>query len=163
MIALTPSWSLQPVVSALQALRGLAVVGAITLVAEIGDFRRFANPRQLMAWLGLVPCEHSSGASTIRGAITKAGNGRARRLLVKDAWAYRLAARIAPALLARSAALPEAVRAIAWKARVRLCARYRRLRRAGKPTNVVTVAIARELAAFAWAIAIAVMPQPKAI
>jgi transposase len=163
MIALTSSWSLQPVVAALQALRGLAVVGAITLVAEIGDFRRFANPRQLMAWLGLVPCEHSSGASTIRGAITKAGNGRARRLLVESAWTYRLVARVAPALLTRSAALPEAIRAIAWKAQVRLCARYRRLRRAGRPTNVVTVAIARELAAFAWAIAITVMPQPKAI
>jgi transposase len=91
MIALVPSWSLQPVVAALQALRGLAVVAAITLVAEIGDFRRFASPRQLMAWLGLVPREHSSGASTVRGAITKdaitkADNGRARRLLVESAW-----------------------------------------------------------------------------
>lgn len=90
MIALAPSWSLQPVVAALQALRGPAVVGAITLVAEIGDFRRFTSPRQLMAWLGLVPREHSSGASTIRGAITKAGNSRARRLLVESAWTYRL-------------------------------------------------------------------------
>jgi transposase len=158
MIALAPSWSLQPVVAALQALRGLAVVGAMILVAEIGDFRRFTSPRQLMAWLGLVPREHSSGASTIRGAITKAGNSRARRLLVESAWTYRLPARIAPALLARSEALPEAIRAIAWKAQVRLCARYRRLQRAGKPTNVVTVAIARELVAFAWAIATAIMP-----
>src|SRR5260370_34424996 len=113
-------------------------------------FRRFANPRQLMAWLGLVPREHSSGASTNRGAITKAGNGRARRLLIESAWTYRLPARIASELLARSAALAEAVKMIAWKAQVRLCARYRRLRCSGKPTNVVTVAIARELAAFAW-------------
>jgi len=158
MIALVPSWSLQPVVAALQALRGVAIVAAIILAAEIGDFRRFANPRQLMAWLGLVPREHSSGASTNRGAITKAGNTRARRLLIESAWTYRLPARIAAGLLARSAALPETVRAIAWKAQVRLCARYRRLRCAGKPTNVVTVAIARELAAFAWAIAITVMP-----
>jgi transposase len=162
MIALTPSWSLQPVVAALQALRGVAVIAAITLAAEIGDFRRFANPQQLMAWLGLVPREHSSGASTVRGAITKAGNTRARRLLVESAWTYRLPARVAAALLARSESLPEAVRAIAWKAQVRLCARYRRLQRAGKPTNVVTVAIARELAAFAWAIAITVMPPPQA-
>ena len=158
MIALVPSWSLKPLVAALQALRGLAAVAAITLAAEIGDFRRFANPRQLMAWLGLVPREHSSGASTARGAITKAGNRRARRLLIESAWTYRLPARVAPALLARSAALPETVRAIAWKAQVRLCARYRRLHRSGKPTNVVTVAIARELAAFAWAIAIAITP-----
>lgn len=158
MIALVPSWSLQPVVAALQALRGVAVIAAIILAAEIGDFRRFANPRQLMAWLGLVPREHSSGASTARGAITKAGNGRARRLLIESAWTYRLPARIAPELLARSAALPEAVRAVAWKGQVRLCARYRRLIRSGKPVNVVTVAIARELAAFAWAIAVATMP-----
>ena len=93
MIALVPNWSLQPVVAALQALRGVAMVAAIILAAEIGDFRRFANPRQLMAWLGLVPREHSSGASTSRGAITKAGNGRARRLLIESAWTYRLPAR----------------------------------------------------------------------
>jgi transposase len=119
MIALVPNWSLQPVVAALQALRGVAMVAAIILAAEIGDFRRFANPRQLMAWLGLVPREHSSGASTSRGAITKAGNGRARRLLIESAWTYRLPARIASELLARSAALPEAVKAVAWKAQVR--------------------------------------------
>jgi len=156
MIALVPSWSLRELVAALQALRGVAVIAAIILAAEIGDFRRFANPRQLMAWLGLVPRERSSGA--IRGAITKAGNGRARRLLIESAWTYRLPARVAPELLSRSAALPETVRAIAWKGQVRLCARYRRLQRTGKPTSVVTVAIARELAAFAWAIATTIMP-----
>lgn len=161
MIALLPSWSLREVVVALQALRGIAALSAITLVAEIGDFRRFANPRQLMAWLGLVPRERSSGATTARGAITKAGNGRARRLLIESAWTYRLPARIGRALLARSEALPEAVKAIAWKAQVRLCARYRRLQRAGKPTNVITVAVARELAAFVWAIATAIAPPPE--
>jgi transposase len=108
-----------------------------------------------------MPGEHSSGARTSRGAITKAGNGRARRLLIEGAWTYRLPARIAPELRAPSAALPEPIRAIAWKAQVRLCARYR-LQRTGKPTNVVTVAIARELAAFTWAIAIAVMPTLQA-
>jgi len=158
MAALLPSWSLRGVVAALQALRGVALLSAITLMAEIGDFRRFANPRELMAWLGLVPSEHSSGASTVRGAITKAGNRRARRMLVEGAWTYRLPARIGLDLLRRNRALPEAIKDVAWKAQVRLCARYRRLLRAGKPTNVVTVAIARELAAFVWAIATTVMP-----
>jgi transposase len=158
MIGLLPSWSLRDVVAALQALRGVAVLSAITLMAEIGDFRRFANPRQLMAWLGLVPREHSSGATTARGPITKAGNSRARRVLIEGAWTYRLPARVGLALLARSQTLPEAVKAIAWKAQVRLCARYRRLQRAGKQTNVITVAIARELAAFVWAIATTIMP-----
>ena len=160
MIALVPSWSLRPLVAALQAMRGLAIIGAITIVAEIGDFRRFANPQQLMAWLGLVPREHSSGASIVRGTITKAGNHRARRLLVESAWTYRLPARVATALLDRSRGLPDEIKAIAWKAQVRLCARYRRLQAAGKPTNVVTVAIAREIAAFAWAIALKVEPLP---
>ena len=159
MIALLPSWSLREVVASLQALRGVATLSAITLMAEIGDFRRFANPRQLMAWLGLVPREHSSGATTARGPITKAGNSRARRVLIEGAWTYRLPARVGLALLARSQALPEAVKAIAWKAQVRLCARYRRLQRAGKQTNVITVAIARELAAFVWAIATIAMPR----
>jgi transposase len=158
MVALLPSWSLRGVVAALQALRGVASLSAITLMAEIGDFRRFANPRELMAWLGLVPREHSSGATTVRGAITKAGNRRARRVLVEGAWTYRLPARVGLELLRRNRALPETIKAVAWKAQVRLCARYRRLLRAGKPTNVVTVAIARELAAFVWAIATTVMP-----
>lgn len=160
MIALVPDWSLAPVVAALQAMRGLAIIGAITLVAEVGDFRRFTNPRQLTAWLGLVPSEHSSGASVKRGSITKAGNHRARRLLVESAWTYRLPARVATAVLIRSRELPEEIKAIAWKAQLRLCARYRRLQAAGKPANVITVAIAREIAAFAWAIALKVEPAP---
>lgn len=159
MATLLPDWSLAHVVAALQALRGIDKLSAITLIAELGDLRRFANPRQLMAWLGLVPHEHSSGASTARGPITKAGNGRARRLLVEGAWSYRMPARVSTRLLARSRDLPEPVKEIAWKAQVRLCTRYRRLRAAGKPTNVVTVAIARELAAFVWAIATHTMPS----
>ena len=150
---LLPSWSLANVVTAIQALRGVAAISAITLVAEIGDFRRFANPRQLMAYLGLTPSERSSGAKTARGAITKAGNTRARRMLVEGAWTYRLPARMGAAILKRNEALPQAIKEIAWKAQVRLCARYRRLVGAGKPANVVCVAIARELAAFVWAIA----------
>lgn len=159
--ALLPDWSLLPVVASIQALRGVSVIAAVTLVAEVGDFRRFANPRQLMGWLGLVPRERSSGATRAQGAITKAGNSRARRMLVESAWTYRLPARVAGDLLQRSARLPETVRDIAWKAQVRLCARYRRMQRGGRPKNVVTVAIARELAAFVWAIAIQSAPAPK--
>jgi transposase len=150
---LLPSWSLAKVVTAIQALRGVAMISAITLVAEIGDFKRFANPRQLMAYLGLTPSECSSGAKTARGAITKAGNTRARRMLVEGAWTYRLPARMGAEILKRNEALPLPIKEIAWKAQARLCARDRRLAKAGKPTNVVCVAIARELAAFVWAIA----------
>lgn len=152
--ALLPNWSLHPVVASIQALRGVSLIAAVTLVAEIGDFRRFTHPRQLMGWLGLVPRERSSGSTRAQGNITKAGNTRARRMLVESAWTYRLPARVAGDLLKRSASLPEAARDIAWKAQVRLCGRYRRMQRAGRPKNVVTVAIARELAAFVWAIAI---------
>jgi len=145
--------ALPSVVTAIQALRGVAAISAMTLVAEIGDFHRFANPRQLMAYLGPTPTERSSGAKTARGGITKAGNRRGRRLLVEGAWTYRLpAARVGVAILERNKLLPLPIKEIAWKAQVRLCARYRRLVKAGKPVNVVCVAIARELAAFVWAI-----------
>ena len=119
---LLPSWSLAKIVTAIQALRGIASISAITLVAEIGDFKRFANPRQLMAYLGLTPSERSSGAKTLRGAITKAGNRRARRMLVEGAWTYRLPARVGAEILKRNEALPQAIKDIAWKAQVRLCA-----------------------------------------
>ena len=151
--ALLPAWSLAPVVAAIQALRGIATLAAATLVAEIGDFGRFASPRQLMAWLGLVPKEHSSGRKVARGNITKAGNTRARRVLVEGAWTYRLPARMGEDITRRNAGLPEAIRAATWKAQTRLCRRYRRLQHTGKPQNVIVVAIARELAAFVWSIA----------
>ena len=102
-----PSWSLHPVVEAVQGLRGVALITAVTLAAEIGDCRRFTNPRQLMGWLGLVPKERSSGSTRTQGAITKAGNSRARRMLVESAWTYRLPPRIAGELLERSRDLPE--------------------------------------------------------
>ena len=92
--AALPDWSLAPVVRALQALRGMALVAAATVIAELGDITRFANPRQLMAYLGLVPSEHSSGAARRQGGITKAGNGAARRMLIEAAWSYRFPARI---------------------------------------------------------------------
>jgi transposase len=151
--AMLPDWSPAPVVAALQTMRGMASVNAATLIAELGDLSRFANPRQLMADLGLVPSEHSSGASVKRGGLTKAGNSAARRLLVEAAWCYRFPARISRELLLRPEEQPKRIRDVAWKAQLRLCGRYRKLARSGKQANVVTAAIARELAGFIWAIA----------
>ena len=119
----------------------------------LGDITRFANPRQLMAYLGLVPSEHSSGATRRQGGITKAGNGAARRMLIEAAWSYRFPARISREQLLRQEGLAKPIRDTAWKAQERLCRRYRKLARAGKSPTVVTTAIARELAGFAWAIA----------
>jgi transposase len=156
--AMLPDWTLASVVAALQTMRGMALVNAATLIAELGELSRFANPRQLMAYLGLVPSEHSSGASIKRGGLTKAGNRVSRRLLIEAAWCYRFPARISRELLLRQEKQPKPIREIAWKAQLRLCARYRKLARGGKPANVVTVAIARELAGFIWAIARCVPP-----
>jgi transposase len=142
-----PDWTLAPVVAALQAMRGTALVNAATLIGELGDLSRFANPRQLMAYLGLVPSEYSSGASVRRGGLTKAGNSAARRLLIEAAWCYRFPARVSRELLLRQARQPTLIREIAWKAQLRLCAHYPKLARSGKPANVVTAAIARELGA----------------
>jgi len=147
------TWALAPVVHALQSLRGMALVSAATVIAELGDITRFANPRQLMAYLGLVPSEHSSGGTRRQGGITKAGNSSARRMLIEAAWSYRFPARISREQLLRQEALPKPIRDIAWNTQVRLCDRYRKLSRAGKPATTVTTAIARELAGFVWAIA----------
>jgi len=150
---LLPNWSMAPVAMALQAMRGVALVVAVTVVAEVGDFRRFANARQLMAYLGLVPSEHSSGSSIRRTGITKAGNSLARRVLIEGAWTYRMPARISRKIHDRLEPLSTPIRDLAWKAQVRLCARYRRLTAAGKAKVVVTTAIAREMVGFIWAIA----------
>ena len=150
---LLPAWRMAPVVEALQALRGVALITAVCVVAEVGDLTRFTNPRQLMAYLGLVPSEHSTGERRHQGAITKTGNSHVRRMLVESAWAYRLPARVTPIIRKRQEKLPKPVRAIAWKAQVRLCGRYRRLSSKGKTKQLVVTAIARELAAFMWAIA----------
>jgi len=146
-------WHLYPVVKALQTLRGVQLVIAATLVAEIGDIGRFDSPRQLMAYLGLTPSEYSSGQSTHRGGITKCGNSHARRMLTEAAWSYRLPARITPIIAKRQDGQSKEVRDIAWKAQVRLCGRYRQLRARGKEQNKVIIAVARELAGFVWAIA----------
>ncbi len=150
---LLPQWRLAPVVAALQSLRGVAMLVAVTTIAEVGDLGRFDKPSQLMAFLGLVPSEHSSGEKVRKGSITKTGNGHVRRILMEAAAAYRLPARVSTALSKRLEGQPQRVREIAWKAQVRLCARYRRMINRGKPTNVVTTAIAREVVAFMWAIA----------
>jgi hypothetical protein len=113
-------------------MRGIALVTAVVLVAEVGDFTRFANPRQLMAYFGLVPGERSSGETTRRGGITKTGNSHARKALVEGALAYRMKPRVGRHKVDRIEALPKAVRDIAWKAQVRLCARYRQLSARGK-------------------------------
>lgn len=149
--AAVPDWSLAPVVTALMAMRGLDLVSAITLLAEIGDLSRFATARELMSYLGLVPSEHSSGERVKRSGITKAGNRRARRILIECSWSYRHPPRIGAKKLAKVAAAPPAVREIAWKAQSRLAARYRALTRRGKPPTVVVTAIAREFAGFIWA------------
>jgi transposase len=146
-------WRLFPVVEALQALRGIELTGAVILATELGDLTRFANPRQLMSYLGLTPSEYSSGERRRQGGITKAGNGHARRALVEGAWAYRYPAKVSRHLQLRLEKLPAEIQAISWKAQVRLCRRYRRLSARGKHVNQVVVAIAREMAAFAWAIA----------
>jgi transposase len=147
------SWRLCPVVEALQALRGVQMTVAVTMVAEIGDMTRFDNPRQLAAFLGLTPSEYSTGDTRRLGRITKAGNSHARKALVEGSWAYRHPAKVSPAIQKRLEGLPRQIQDIAWKAQVRLCKRFRRLTARGKHSNVAVTAVARELAAFMWAIA----------
>jgi transposase len=155
---LTPGWRLAPVVSALQAARGVSLIVAVTLLAEMGDLSRFGNPSQLMAHLGLVPSEYSSGDSVKKGSITKTGNSHARRALIEAAWAYRMPARVSRSLLKRQQELPDRVCQIAWKAQLRLCARFRRLLAKGKTKQVAVTAVARELSAFLWAMAKQIQP-----
>jgi len=145
-------WRFEPVVGALQALRGVAAITAIGLIAEIGDLGRFAHPRKLMGYLGLVPSEHSSGERTSRGSITKTGNAHARRLLTEAAWNYRFKARIGKEAQLRQQELSEPVRTMAWKAQLRLTQRFAALNARGVQANKACVAVARELAGFVWAI-----------
>ena len=153
-----PGWSLRPLVQALQALRGVQLIAAMTLVAELQDFLRFDNPRKLMAYVGLVPGEHSSGPKRRQGSITKAGNSAARRMLVEMAWHYQHGARVSAAIVTRQSDLPKAVTDIAWAAQLRLHSKFKRLvaRRVMKTKAVV--AVARELTGFVWAIGREVRP-----
>lgn len=155
---LLPDWSLAPVVQAIQAMRGVAFIVAVTVVAEVGDFHRFATPRQLMAYLGLTPTEHSSGNTVRRGGITKVGSSLARRVLIEGAWSYRMQPRVGRKQIDRMEGLPQGVRDIAWKGQMRMCRRYKHLVAGGKPTVVANTAIAREMVGFIWAIAQEVTP-----
>jgi len=157
-----PSWSLAPVVEALMAMRGVGLITAMTVLAELGDISRFDSPRQLMAYLGLVPSEHSSGGSRRQGGITKTGNGHVRRVLVEAAWNYRFPARKTRIIEQRAEQVSPTVQAIAWAAQKRLCGRYRRLAATGKVKQQVTTAIAREMTGFLWAIACEAMNKPHA-
>lgn len=152
----------QALVSALATLRGVQLVTAATIVSEVGTLRRFATPRHLMGYAGIVPREHSSGSGVHRGAITKTGNAHLRRVLIEAAWAYRHRANTASGTLrARQAGQPAPVIAIATQAQHRLCPRYRRLSERGKPPLAVATVIGRELLGFIWAIGQAVEPQPS--
>jgi transposase len=153
-----PQWSLAPLVEALQALRGIRLPAAATIVAEIGDLGRFGTARQFMGYLGLVPGERSTGETVRRLGITKAGNGRIRRALIESAWTYRHPARVGKDKLYVHRRVPPVVRDIAHKAQARLCARYRSLSARGKKLTVAVTAIARELAGFIWAIGKEVKP-----
>ncbi|MGV2130924.1 IS110 family transposase [Agrobacterium vitis] len=148
-----PNWSLAPVVRALQTLRGVDLIVAVTFATEVGDVTRFESPRQLMGYLGLVPSERSTGEAVRRGGITKAGNGRVRHMLVESAWTYRHPPKVGARKLYLMEHAPSRVREIAWKAQSRLTARYRMLAGKGKRTTVVCTAIARELTGFMWAVA----------
>lgn len=145
-------WSLKPLGQALQALRGVQLIAAMTLVAELQDFLRFDNPRQLMGYVGLVPSEHSSGPQRRQGSITKAGNSAARRMLVEIAWHYQHSPRVSPIIATRQDQVPKAVTDIAWKAQLRLHAKFKRLVARRVLKNKAVVAVARELAGFVWAI-----------
>jgi transposase len=147
------TWEKAPLVTALQALRGVEMVSAVTLVAEIGDFRRFASASELMSFVGLVPSEHSSGGSRRQGRITRTGNGHVRRILVEAAWHYRRLPRMSKAIRERNDRVSGAVRTIAWKAQHRLHQRLNKLMSRGKPATRAVTAVARELAGFVWAIA----------
>jgi transposase len=147
-----PDWWLAEVVAALMAMRGIDMISATAFLAEIGDLSRFRTPRELMAYLGLVPSEHSTGDTVRRGGITKTGNRRARCIVVECAWSYRHPPRVGKKKQDKVAAAPRAVCEIAWKAQHRLYARYRALTRRGKLKTVAITAIARELAGFIWAI-----------
>ena len=142
------------VIDALQALRGIARMTAVTLVTELGEFSRFVRAPQLMGFAGMGVREHSTGAHIRRGGITKTGNAHVRRVVIEAAWAYRHRPAIGAPLRKRQATLSEAVKAIGWKAQLRLHTRYHRLLGRGKCSQQVTTAIGRELLGFIWAIGV---------
>jgi len=152
--------TMRAVIEALQALRGIALVSAVTIVAEVGELSRFVRAPQVMGYCGLGAREDSSGARTRRGGITKTGNAHLRRVVVEAAWAYRHRPAVSAALRKRQATLSEEVKAIAWKAQHRLHGRYRKLLGRGKCQQHVVTAVGRELLGFIWAIGVAVEHRP---
>ena len=144
---------LYPLIKALQSMRGISLIVAATLASELGDISRFEHPEELMAYLGLIPSEQSSGDKQRKGSITKTGNGHVRKALIASAQAYRLPPRKTREILKRQEGVPDNICDISWKAQLRLCFRYRHLMGKGKNTNVAKTAVARELAGFVWAIA----------
>jgi transposase len=152
------TWRWLPVIKALMTLRSIDLISAATLVAELGDLRRFSRASELMGYLGLVPSEYSSGNTQRRGGLTKTGNTHARRILIEAAWNYRHPARIGESLQPRLEGQPQTIIDISWKAQLRLCNRYRRLRAKGLHQNKVCAAIARELSGFIWDIGCRVSP-----
>lgn len=153
-------WRYYPLVKAIQVMRGIKLTVSAGVVAELGDLTRFDHPRKLMAYVGLVPSEHSTGGRRKLGALTKTGNGRARRLLIEGAHSYRFAANISTEMQKRQEGLPKEIIDMGWKAQVRLCRRYHRLMKRGKHVNLVKAAIAREMLAYIWAIAKEVVLSP---
>jgi transposase len=144
------SWRFYPAVLALQAMRGIQFTSAVGLVSELGDLSRFEHPRQLMAWIGVTPSEHSSGSKRRQGSITKTGNSYARKLLVESAWSYRHPARVSIDIQRRHEGIPKPIIDRAWDAQLRLCRRFRKLVGRGKNAHVAIIAIARELVGFIW-------------
>ena len=162
MRALVPAWSLGPLVNVLQSLRGVGLIVAVTVVAEVGDIGRFENPKQLMAFLGLNPGEHSSGSKVRGRGITKSGNSSVRRLLYAAAWSYRQRPKVGAYMRQHMPAdVPQEAKDIAWKAQVRLCRRYRALLGRGKKSQVAITAVARELVGFMWSIATTKCPTTR--
>ena len=153
-------WRYYPVVKAVQAMRGVRLLVATGMIAELGDLTRFDHPRKLMSYLGLVPSEHSTGGRRKLGGLTKTGNGRSRRLLIEGANSYRYPANISTEMQKRQEGLPKNVIDIAWKAQQRLCKRYQRLMKRGKHQNLVKAAIAREMVAYIWCISQEVVLSP---
>jgi transposase len=157
-VATAPA-QMRAVIDALQALRGVAKVSAVTIACEVGEFSRFDRATQLMAYAGVVAREHSSGERTWRGGITKTGNAHLRRIVVEAAWAYRHRPSIGRALCGRQNGVAEEVKEIAWKAQHRLYSQHRKLVARGKSKQLAMTAVARELLGFIWAIGVKVEQQ----
>lgn len=150
LIDLLQDWEWKPVVDALMGCKGFQEIAAITIISELGDLRRFDNPRKLMAFLGLVPSEHSSGGTRRQGSITKCGNSHARWMLIECAQHFRKSPKIGAALTTRQINLTAEVKELSWRMQNRLHKRYVKLKMRGKHENKSIVAMARELVAFIW-------------